>query len=84
MSMKSTLDKCHEHLDIMDEISSLLEDESIEFTTNASKKEIIVKEKNKREIKDLVETLPIPKIVLYLLVDVTSAKGRTYIRQKMK
>ena len=82
--MKSTLDKCHEHLDIMDEISSLLEDESIEFTTNASKKEIIVKEKNKREIKDLVETLPIPKIVLYLLVDVTSAKGRTYIRQKMK
>lgn len=84
MSMKSTLDKCYDHLDVMDEISSLLEDESIEFTTTASKREIIVKEKKKREIKNLVETLPIPKMVLYLLVDVTSAKGRTYIRQKMK
>ena len=84
MSMKSTLDECHNYLDIMDEISSLLEDKSIEFTTNASKREIIVKERKKREIKKIVETLPIPKMVLYLLVDVTSAKGRTYIRQKMK
>ena len=82
--MKSTLDQCHEHLNVMDDISSLLEDESIEFITNASKKEIIVKKKKKREIKDLVETLPIPKLILYLLVDVTSTKGRTYIRQKMK
>ena len=84
MNMKSTLDQCHEHLNVMDDISSLLEDESIEFITNASKKEIIVKKKKKREIKDLVETLPIPKLNLYLLVDVTSTKGRTYIRQKMK
>ena len=84
MNMKSTLDQCHEHLNVMDDISSLLEDESIEFITNASKKEIIVKKKKKREIKDLVETLPIPKLILYLLVDVTSTKGRTYIRQKMK
>ena len=82
--MKSTLDQCHEHLNVMDDISSLLEDESIEFITNASKKEIIVKKKKKREIKDLVETLPIPKLILYLLVDVKSTKGRTYIRQKMK
>lgn len=84
MNMKSTLNMCHDHLDVMDNISSLLEDKSIKFTTNASKNEIVVKSKKKREIKDLVETLPIPKLILYLLVDVTSTKGRTYIRQKMK
>ena len=78
------MESCKEINNIMDDIASLLEENSIDFTRNASANEIIVSNETKKNINNLIRTLSIPKIVLQIILDVCEIKNNVYIRKKIK
>ena len=81
----STMRDCQKYTEnIMADIVDLFEKESISFTSNASTSEIVVNDKDKKEISDLIRTLPIPKSVLYFVLDICQVKKNVYIRKKIK
>lgn len=78
------MESCKETNNIMDDIASLLEENNIDFTRNASANEIIVSNETKKNINNLIRTLSIPKIVLQIILDVCEVKNNVYIRKKIK
>ncbi len=78
------MESCKETNNIMDDIASLLEENNIDFTRNASANEIIVSNETKKNINNLIRTLSIPKIVLQIILDVCEIKNNVYIRKKIK
>lgn len=84
-SYDSAMRNCQNYTEnIMDDIADLLNNESISFTSNASTSEIVVNDKDKKEISNLIRTLPIPKSVLYFALDICQVKKNVYIRKKIK
>lgn len=78
------MESCKETNNIMDDIASLLKENNIDFTRNASANEIIVSNETKKNINNLIRTLSIPKIVLQIILDVCEIKNNVYIRKKIK
>lgn len=69
------------HKDIMSDIKKSLEKKKISYS--ASQSEIFVENGDKKEIKKIVESLPISKDDLWLLIEIVKAKNNVYIRQKI-
>lgn len=69
---------------IIDNIEDLLSDKNINYKTNTSNTEIVVKGSNKEEIYDIIRSLPISSVLLYMIVDVHQVKDKVYIRKKIK
>ena len=69
---------------ILENIEDLLSDKNINYKTNTSNTEIVVKGSNKEEIYDIIRSLPISSILLYMIVDVHQVKDKVYIRKKIK
>lgn len=69
---------------IMDNIEEVLSDNKIDYKTNTSKTEIVIKDSNKEEITKLILSLPISSILLYMIIEFSEAKGKVYIRKKIK
>ena len=69
---------------IMDNIESILDDNNINYITNAPKTEIIIKDSNMREVNSLILSLPISNVLFLLLLDVFEVNGKVYVRKKIK
>lgn len=69
---------------IMDNIEKVLSDNKIDYKTNTSKTEIVIKDSNKEEITKLILSLPISSILLYMIIEFSEVKGKVYIRKKIK
>lgn len=69
---------------IMDNIEKVLSDNKIDYKTNTSKTEIVIKGSNKEEITKLILSLPISSILLYMIIEFSEVKGKVYIRKKIK
>lgn len=69
---------------IIDNIEDLLSNKNINYKTNTSNTEIVVKGSNKEEIYDIIRSLPISSVLLYMIVDVHQVKDKVYIRKKIK
>lgn len=69
---------------IMDNIEEILSDNKIDYKTNTSKTEIVIKDSNKEEITKLILSLPISSILLYMIIEFSEVKGKVYIRKKIK
>lgn len=69
---------------IIDNIEDLLSDKNINYKTNTSNTEIVVKGSNKEEIYDIIRSLPISSVLLYMILDVHQVKDKVYIRKKIK
>ena len=69
---------------IMDNIEKVLSDNKIDYKTNTSKTEIVIKDSNKEEITKLILSLPISSILLYMIIEFSEVKGKVYIRKKLK
>ncbi len=82
-NVKEALIECKDiSSDIMDNIGLLLTSEGIEYT-HSSESEIIVNEKSKSEIKDILSKMEnISKQQLKLILQITDVNGTTFIRQK--
>lgn len=81
MSIESRIKKAKsEYPDIMDQISEILKKNSI--VSSQTKGEIVIKDHKKKEILEIVYSLPITADTLFILVDVVSAKNTVYIREK--
>jgi hypothetical protein len=65
---------------IMESICALLAKNDIRYTS--SKGEIVICDKTKREILEIVYSLPIDAENLFILVDVVSTKEEVFIRKK--
>lgn len=70
--------------DIMDNVEFLLTENNINYLTNASNTEIVVKDSTKKEVISLINSLPIANMLLCMILDISSTKGKVYIRKKMK
>lgn len=75
---------CEDFKDVMKDIVALLKEKNIKFTTNASVDEIIVSDETKKNIVNLIKTLPIPKLVLTFMLDICEVKKNVYIRKTIK
>lgn len=75
--------KCKDYSSILDDIKVKLDSEKIVYS-QSSKHEIIVENKSQKEIESIISTLPIPKIIIFLMIDIISAKNKVFIRKKMK
>lgn len=82
-NMQRDLEECKKYLDILGTITEELESNGIKVDTN-KKHELVVLKKNKKDIESLIYSLPIPKMVLMLLIDIKEIKGSVHIRQIMK
>lgn len=70
---------------IMKDVAGALANKNIQYVYSANYEEIVVDEKTKKEIKDLIRTdVDMPAMVLEILIGVTEAKGKVYIRLKKK
>lgn len=69
---------------IMDNVESILTENNINYLTNASNTEIVVKDSTKKEVISLINSLPIANMLLCMILDISSTKGKVYIRKKMK
>lgn len=69
---------------IMDNVELLLTENNINYLTNASNTEIVVKDSTKKEVISLINSLPIANMLLCMILDISSTKGKVYIRKKMK
>ena len=83
MQIEDVFTKCSEFsVDIMDRISTLLNENNIDFTFQ-NDYEIVVSGKTKSDIKDIIssdDTLD-PQ-VLKMMISITEINGNTFIRQK--
>lgn len=70
------------HKDIIQDIKKLLSNKNINFS--ASQSEIIIEGKTKKEVCALIDSLPIPKQQLPLLLDVVEAKKKVFIRTRIR
>lgn len=88
MSKKKISDYLTENYDmisnIIDNIEGLLSDKNINYKTNTSNTEIVVTDSDKEEIYDIIRSLPISSVLLYMIVDVHQVKDKVYIRKKIK
>jgi hypothetical protein len=66
--------------DIMKSIHQLLSEHNISHTS--SKGEIVIRDAKKKEILEIVYSLPIHPETLFILVDVVSTKCDVFIRKK--
>ena len=80
--VKEAIKGCEEISEtIMSDISDLLTKKKIKFT-NENESEIIIKNKTKDKIKELVLSMDIEPSTLKLLIQITESNGNVYIRQK--
>ena len=81
--MKEALQSCSEiAADIMKKIDKKLKEEAIDFS-HKNQSEIIVKEKTKKEILDLITTIEgLSKSQIKMILQFSESNGKLYIRQK--
>ena len=81
--MKDDLLKCKDYSNIIDEIEKALDNEGIPVV-KTSKNQLVVKDKTKKEIESVINTLTIPKVIQILSLSVKESNGSVYIRRKIK
>lgn len=82
--MKVDLVKCKAHKNIMSDVITILEAESIDYKINGKRTEIKVVVPKTEIIKILRENISIPYMVFRLLFNVLEFKDKTYIRLKRR
>lgn len=81
--MKDDLLKCKDYSNIIEEIEKALDNEGIPVV-KTSKNQLVVKDKTKKEIESVINTLTIPKAIQILSISVKESNGFVYIRRKIK
>lgn len=82
-NFKIDMNSCKKYSDIMDDVERALSENGIEYE-KASKNEIVVLNKTKKEVSKIIQSLTIPQMVIYLMLNITELKKKIYIRKKVK
>lgn len=77
------MNTCKEYSDIMNNIEKVLNDNDIEYE-KISNNEIMVLNKTKKEVSELIHSLTIPSVIIYLMINIVELKKKIYIRKKIK
>ena len=77
------MNTCKEYSDIMNSIEDVLGSNEIEYE-QISNNEIMVPNKTKKEVSELIHSLTIPSVVIYLMINIVELKKNVYIRKKIK
>lgn len=77
------MNTCKNYSDIMETIEESLEENNIEYE-KISNNEIMVPNKTKKEVSELIHSLTIPSVVIYLMINIVELKKKIYIRKKIK
>ena len=77
------MNTCKEYSGIMNNIEEALNDNDIEYE-KISNNEIMVPNKTKKEVSELIHSLAIPSVVIYLMINIVELKKKIYIRKKIK
>lgn len=84
LKMKTDLNECKLHKNIMDDVIELLQSDNIDYKINGKKTEIKVTKPKGEIVKKLREEIPLPYMVFRLLFNIVEVKGKTYIRIKRR
>lgn len=85
--MKDVLNTCKEYIqDIIPVICSILDEKKIEYKNTENEIYINIDDANdEKKIKSIIlSTLPIPKVVVNILVEIIKVDSVLYIRKKIK
>lgn len=85
--MKDVLNTCKEYIqDIIPAICSILDEKKIEYKNTENEIYINIDDVNdEKKIKSIIlSTLPIPKVVVNILVEIIKVDSVLYIRKKIK
>lgn len=81
--MKDDLLKCKDYSNIIEIVEEALDNAGI-ICVKTSMDQLVVKDKTKKEIESVINTLTIPKVIQILSLSVKESNGSVYIRRKIK